>query len=187
MEDKRLLQLMRKDPAAGMEQLINQYAGLICAVVRAKLSSSFYVSSDIEECAADVFSEFYISLSKYDPEISSIKTYLCVLARNKATDIFRKYSKTSIGVSLDDEDSFIEAIDDISIESELEVVELRHEVLKNVKELGEPDTSIIIRKYYLGQSSKEIAESLGLSVSNIDTRTHRALNKLRELLGGVEK
>ena len=33
-------------------------------------------------------------------------------------------------------------------------------------------------------SSKEIAEALGLSVSNVDTKTHRAVGRLRERLKG---
>ena len=85
MEDNKLLRLLHKDPNAGMEQLMNQYTGLVYAVVKSKLDDSYYVSSDIEDCVADVFSKFYAELSDYDPKISSIKTYLCVIARNQAS------------------------------------------------------------------------------------------------------
>ena len=40
MEDKQLLRLLHKDPSAGMEQLMNQYAGLVYAVVKGKLAQS---------------------------------------------------------------------------------------------------------------------------------------------------
>ena len=180
MEDSKLLRLLHKDPSAGMEQLMNQYAGLVYAVVKGKLAESFYVSTDIEDCVADVFSEFYTDLSKYDPKISSIKSYLCVLARYHASDVCRKREKQRNDVSPDDENSFLQLADN----GELSEDELRREVLSAVKELGEPDTSIIIRKYYFGNSSKEIADALKLTVSNVDTRTHRALNKLRKLFGG---
>ena len=70
-----------------MEQLMNQYTGLVYAVVKSKLDDSHYVSSDIEDCVADVFSKFYAELSDYDPKISSIKTYLCVIARNQAINV----------------------------------------------------------------------------------------------------
>ena len=53
MEDTKLLRLLHKDPNAGMEQLMNQYAGLVYAVVRGRLADSLYVSSDIEDCVAD--------------------------------------------------------------------------------------------------------------------------------------
>ena len=168
MEDSKLLRLLHKDPSTGMEQLMNQYAGLVYAVVKGKLAESFCVSTDIEDCVADVFSEFYTELDKYDPKISSIKSYLCG------------------DVSLDDEDSLLQIADDFTVEGDLAEDELRREVLSAVKGLGEPDSSIIIRKYYFGESSKEIADVLKLTVSNVDTRTHRALNKLRKLFGGKE-
>ena len=43
MEDRKLLRLLHKDPSAGMEQLMNQYAGLIYAVDKGKLAESCYI------------------------------------------------------------------------------------------------------------------------------------------------
>ena len=186
MEDKRLLRLLHKDPNAGMEQLMNQYTGLVYAVVKCKLENSYYVSSDIEDCVADVFSKFYTELSDYDPTISSIKSYLCVIARNHAINVAKRRA-LSESISLDDEEFLLEIADDVTIDSELSEEELRCEVIKAVESLGEPDSSIIFRKYYYGESSEEIAKAVGLTVSNVDTRTHRALNKLRKMFGGNEK
>ncbi len=184
MEDSKLLQLLYKDPSAGMEQLMNQYAGLVYAVIKGKLSESYYISSDIEDCVADVFSEFYTELTKYDLNVSSIKSYLCVLARNHAIDVVRKRERQRGDVSINDEECLLQISDDITIDNEFAEEELRREVFSWVKALGEPDSSIIIRKYYLGQSSKEIADALKLTVSNVDTRTSRAISKLRKLYGG---
>ena len=58
-----------------MEQLMNQYTGLVYAVVKSKLDDSYYVSSDIEDCVADVFSKFYAELSDYDPKISNFEVF----------------------------------------------------------------------------------------------------------------
>ena len=77
--------------------------------------------------------------------------------------------------------------DDTFIESDLEDNELRCEVLCAIEELGEPDSSIIFRKYYYGESSKDIARAISMSVSTVDTRAHRALNKLRKKFGGNEE
>lgn len=186
MEDSKLLRLLHKDPSAGMEQLMNQYAGLVYAVVKGRLSDPFCVSSDIEDCVADVFSDFYIELDRYDPGMSSIKSYLCVLARYRATDIFRRREKQQGDISMDDEDCLLQFSDDLTSENQLDEEELRQEVWEAVRALGEPDAEILLRKYYLGESSKEIAKALRLTVSNVDIRTHRALNKLRSLFGGKE-
>ena len=169
-----------------MEQLLNQYTGLVYAVVKSKLENSYHVSSDIEDCVADVFSKFYTELSDYDPGVSSIKTYLCVIARNHAINVAKKRSVAE-SLTLDGEESLLQIADDVTIESELAEDALRCEVIKAVEALGEPDSSIIFRKYYYGESSREIAKAVGLTVSNVDTRTHRALNKLRKMFGGNEE
>lgn len=187
MEDSKLLGLLHKDPNAGMEQLMNQYTGLVYAVVKSKLADSYFVSSDLEDCVADVFSKFYTELSAYNPKKSSIKSYLCVLARNHAINVAKKRSLQQGTVSLDDEVSLLQIADDLLIDSKLAEDELRREVIRAVEALGKPDSGILFRKFYYGESSKEIAEKLGLTVSNVDTRTHRALNKLRKLFGGNEK
>ena len=57
MEDIKLLWLLHQNPSAGMEQLMNQYLGLVYAVVKGKLLDSVCPSSDVEDCVADVFSE----------------------------------------------------------------------------------------------------------------------------------
>ncbi len=184
VQDEKILKILQKNSSFGMELLINKYAGLVYTIVKNKLSNTYYNSSDIGDCVADIFSEFYLNIHKYDPKISSIKTYLCVLARNNAIDFLRKHKKHFSNISIDDESTFVEISDDITIESKLEARELHTEVFRAVNDLGEPDSSIIIRKFYLGQSSKEIASALNLTVSNVDTRTHRALKKLRSLFGG---
>ncbi len=186
MEDSKLLQLLQKDPNAGMERLMGQYTGLIYTVVREKLSACGCVSSDIEDCVADVFSEFYVGLERYDPNLSSIKSYLCVMARNHANDILRKRARQHQHFSQDDAQAMIQIPDEFCMESDLTERELRKEVLDAIKNLGEPDAGILISKYYFGLSSKEIARSLHLSAGNVDTRAHRALNKLKKLFGGRE-
>ena len=184
MDDDKLLRLLHKDPDAGMEQLMNQYTGLVYAIVKSKLTDSYYISSDIEDCVADVFSNFYTSLPSYDPAFSSIKAYLCIIARNHAINVSKKQSHHRQSISLDYEDSFSQIADEVMIDTEFAEDEVRRALIKAVEELGPPDSNIIFRKFYYGQSSKEIAEDMKMTVSNVDTRTHRALNKLRKMFGG---
>lgn len=182
MEDQKLLHLLREKPNEGLKLLINQYGGLLYAVVRARLTGHDHLSSDIEECVADTISSFYTDLDRYDPKISSIKTYLCVMARNRAVDLLRKnsYQKNTFeNECFDIQLSNSEAPDGI-----LEEKELRQAVFSAILSLQEPDSSILIRKFYLAESSKEIATALGLSVSTVDTRTHRAIQKLKKQFGG---
>ena len=141
--------------------------------------------ADVDSCAADTFSEFYIHLDRYDPSRCSVKTWLCVIAKNVSSNSCRKALKERPGLSADLSET-LDAADDFSLEGEFISKEERRDLIEAVNRLNEPDRQIIVRKYYLGQSTKQVAEKLGLTVSNVDTRTHRAVKKLKTLFGGAE-
>ncbi|MBD5130215.1 MAG: sigma-70 family RNA polymerase sigma factor [Ruminococcaceae bacterium] len=173
MRETELLNLLRGDPEKGLKALMAQYGGLVYAVVRRNLPSELG-SADAEACTADSFGDFYLELDKYDPSKGSIRAWLCVIARHNAIDLARR----NIPLPLDEE---IET-GSHSLENDLEERELRRAVLAEVKGLGDPDREILLRKFYLGEPSKVIAARLGMSVSNVDTRTSRAIEKLRKNL-----
>lgn len=173
MTDAQLLALLRKDPYRGMKALTERFSGLLYAAVGARLGGSSSGSAEIEDCVADTFSDFYLSLDTYDPDRCSLKTWLCVIARNKAVDICRKKRLELVPLDEETADAALSSDDGID----------RTEVLQAIKSLGEPDSAILMRKYYFGQRSKEIADALGMTVSNVDTRTHRAIEKLRKIFG----
>lgn len=179
MQDNKILAALRKNPNAGMKLLMDQYAGLVSAVVRSKMFIPPFTAEDVEDCVADTFIEFYSSLSKYDSEKCSIKAWLCMIARTNALDRVRRQYTSPVILPLDE-------FADHSGGTHQEEVHLQKEthgrLLDAVRALGQPDREIILRKFYLSQSSKEIAQRLGLTVSNVDTRTYRAIEKLRKAL-----
>lgn len=185
MQDEVVLDLIRKDPDDGMRELISRYSGLVYSIIRSKLRQAGLPQADVDACASDTFSEFYIHLDRYDPSRCSVKTWLCVIAKNVSCDAYRKALKERPGLSADIGEN-LDVPDDFSLEGEFISKQERQSLIEAVNRLSEPDRQIIVRKYYLGQSSKQIAEKLGLTVSNVDTRTHRAVKKLKTLFGGAE-
>lgn len=183
MLDDKLLRKLRRDPEGGMKQVIDQYAALVWAVVKGRLAVPPFCTADIEACVADTFSEFYCDLEKYDPAQSSLRAWLCVLARHNALDHLRRHYKEAGVLSLDEE-AAAQYADDTSLEGDFEDKAQRTALLEAIRALGDPDREILLRKYYLSQTSKEIADALHLTVSNVDTRAHRAIQKLRKQLGG---
>ena len=163
MGDQELLDVLRRTPERGMAALMERYAGLVYAVVKRRLPGDLFCPADVEGCAADTFSEFYLDLGKYDLRKGSIRSWLCVIARHNAQDLVRRRYREAGVIPLDRE---LEAADDGA-------------VLEAVRGLGEPDREIVLRKYYLGEPTREIAARLGLTASNVDTRAHRAVEKLR--------
>lgn len=185
MHDNELIKILRQDPNEGMKLLMRQYTGLICAIVRGKYAPfGLLAAEDTEECVSDVFCEFYKNLDKFDPARGSIKTLLCIIASHKALDLAKSRAAEADPLSMDDEDTFLQFANDFLVEESLVTSELKERLTQEINALGEPDREIIVRKFFFCEPSKNIAERLSLTVSNVDTRTHRALKKLREKLEG---
>lgn len=184
MQDDELMNILKTDPNAGMTLLLTQYAGLIYSVVKHKLAGPYFCDADIEHCVADTFSEFYCDLDKFQQSAGSIRAWLCVIARHNAFDRLRRYKKEAGTLSLDAEGITEPQDENFSVEEALITKEFKEELLREIKALGEPDSTILLRKYYLSESSKKVAERLNLTVSSVDTRAHRAIQKLRNLFGG---
>ena len=181
MKDRQLLEILKNDPERGMEKLIARDGGIVTAAVKSRLFSGAFCESDVEDCVADTFSEFYCSLSKLDPKKGSVRAWLCLIARRNATDRLRQYYQEKGTAPLDDTKT--QFPDNFSLEIDFEDRMQRARVLEAIKALGEPDRSILVRKYYFAQSSKQIAAALHLTISNVDTRAHRAIQKLKKELG----
>ena len=181
MGDRELLQLLREVPERGVRQLMEQYAGLVYSIVSGR-AGSVASPQDVEECVSDVFFEVYQKRESIDPEKGTLRAFLSVVARQRAVNLFRRKEK-ELRHTADGEGSEAEAGSGDSEEAAM-AAEDRRQLLAAVKSLGEPDSSIVIRRYYFGQRSKEIAADLGLTPGAVDTRLSRAMGKLREMMGG---
>jgi len=160
-----------------IEKIMDTYMAFVYTIVNEKLSQ--FSRQDVEECVSDVFYEVYRTRNSIDLQRGSLKSYIAVLSKRKAIDTFRKLCKHSGNVSINEHE--LELIcDDNSPD-----YETRETLIKEVKALGEPDSQIIIGKYYLGQSAKSLAKALGLKPNTVNKRASRALLKLKEALGGA--
>lgn len=179
MPDGELIELIKSDPDKGLKILMDEYMGLLCTIVRDKLGT-VCDEFEMESCVSDIFVDFYNNIDRYTTDKGSIKTFICVIAKRKAIDIFRKKAKDFGNVSIDSDEVFLDIADKTNVEKEYLSKELKHHLIAAVKSLGEPDSEIIIRKYYFGETTKQISNRLSMTISAIDTRASRALKRLRE-------
>lgn len=182
MFDSGLLKLINENPEKGMSALMEQFTPLVYTVVKNKISS-VCSDEDIEETVSDVFIAFYNQRSSVDLSKGSLSAYLMTIAKRRAVDKFRSCCKP-YEVSIDDDDCFIEIPDSFNLETNAERNLLYKRLIEEIKALGEPDSTIIFRKYYLGESSVKIADYTGLTADNVRKRLSRALKKVELKLKG---
>jgi RNA polymerase sigma-70 factor (ECF subfamily) len=168
--------LLRRDPERALDQMLRAYTGLVYHAAAAVLGRSSH--EEIEECVSDAFLVIYKSRERLDFSQGSVKAYLCATARNLAINRLKKQAGANM-VSLDEAAPSNEETDSAAIRN-LEAEELINSVLA----LGEPDSRIILYRYYFDLPSKEIAKLLGLKQNTIDQRMRRALKKLNRLSKG---
>lgn len=181
--DEELLRLLQHQPEQGLQKLMDQYMGLVYAIVCGKLAAAG--REDIEETVSDVFYEFYQNRHSLDLSRGSIKACLAVIAKRRAIDRYRKLARAA-ACSLPIEQAEKRAgAETETPEAAAAAREQRELLLREIAALGWPDSEIFIRKYYLGQNSKAIAAALRLKVNTVDKKISRGLGKLRQALGGV--
>lgn len=175
MDDTELIEKLKNDPEEGVRELVRLYGGLLEAVVR----GAGLEGADAQAVAADTVSEFWLGLDGFDPKRGTVRGYLASMARHNALDFLRARRPS-------------EPLDEASPdpqpgpEERAQEAQRRREVLEAVKSLGEPDREIVVRKYYLAQSSARIGRALGVTADNVDVRAHRAVKKLKKQLGEEE-
>ncbi|AGX44708.1 sigma-70 family RNA polymerase sigma factor [Clostridium saccharobutylicum] len=182
ISDIQLLELLYSKPEQGLKVMMDNYMSLIYTIIFNKLSG-LYSKEDIEECVSDVFFEVFHYKNRIDLEKGSIKSFLAVIAKRKAIDMYRK-NKNNIHVPIDDTAEVLYTSADDVVDSILSK-ESNSELINAIKSLGEPDSEIIIRRYYFNQSSKDISQNVGLKVNTIDKKMSRGIQKLKKVLGGI--
>lgn len=186
MTDQEMLELMQNNPVEGFEMIIGKYTGLLYSIAYSKLST-VSTRQDIEECVSDVFAMFYRQRAEVDLSRGSIKAYLMILAKRTAIKQFKRAcSNSGRFTSVDDETLSAELL--IAAEDTTAPIiekETRTTIIRAVKSLDEPDSTIVLRKYYLGETAREIAQRVNLSQNAVEKRIARSLQKLKTILGGV--
>lgn len=182
ISDIELLSLLHNRPEAGLKVMMDNYMALIYTIVFNKLSG-IYSKEDIEECVSDVFFEVFHYKNRIDLEKGSIKAFLAIIAKRKAIDMYRK-NKNNSHIPIDDvSQELFSVVDDVA--DSILLKESNSVLIDAIKSLGEPDSEIIIRKFYLYQSSKDISKDIGLKVNTIDKKVSRCMQKLKKVLGGI--
>ena len=171
MNDKQLVQLLCDDPQEGLKQAVRVYSAYVYRIALSKLCD-VCTKEDIEEAVSDVFMSFYTYAVKEGKALRSVAGPLSVIAKRRCTDIFRARSKQESTLPLEYAEDY--PSEDIYAEPSV--------LLEAIKQLGQPDSEIFLRRYYLGQSSKDIAKALGMKPNTVTKRITRGLEKLRAIV-----
>lgn len=169
MSNEVLLKLLIEQPEEGISVLIEQYGGYVHTIVHNKLQD-IAAKEDIDETVSDVFVMLWKWVKEHPQTDVNLRAMLAVMAKRHAINRFHALKKQAQCDSLDE--MFVQP-QDVSATDESVIL------METVKSLGHPDSEIILRRYYFGQTSREIGDALGLKTNTVDQKLSRGLKKLR--------
>jgi len=127
-----------------------------------------------EDVTAIAFERAYRNRSRFDPSRGSPRAWLFAIARNAALDELRRRGRQAT-LATDPADP--EAGGEVH---PTEQSERRLLVASALKDLSGRERELVALKFFAGLSNAEIARVLGITESNVGTRLHRVLDKMRE-------
>ena len=176
--EQELRDAVRRSREQGYRELFEQYSGYVYAVIWYRIRS-FGTHEDAEEAVSDVFSRLFRNFDKI--EEGKLHNYICTITVNIATDTIRRLSSRPELLS-DEEHEWQEAVSPEDVERDCELSEMRQILLDNIRNLGEPDTTIMMMICFYGRSTEETAKKVGLSAMAVRKRLSRIRKKLKKLL-----
>ncbi len=161
-----------------LEKIIDKYSRLLWSI-STKILYGIGNEQDAEECVADVFIDLWKDPDSFDSNRGNLKNWLCMKAKSKSIDRFRRLtahmteelSPEQISGILDPSDELIRRED---------LQELRENILCLEDEAKE----VIVRRFFLDQRSSQISKAMGIPIRRVENVIYRTKLKLRNELGG---
>ena len=127
-----------------------------------------------EDLTSHTFEKAWVARHRYRRDLASFTTWLMTIARNLATDHFRRRR----------DDAPLEAAEHVAAEQagpdeRLSQREDFARLSRLLNELPERDRELISLKYGAGLTNRAIARQVRLSETNVGSILHRAVRKLR--------
>lgn len=127
-----------------------------------------------EDVTAQAFERAYRKRAGFRPGRGTARAWLFGIARNAALDELRRRARTAPATAEPADDSVLLPDD------EAEAGARRLAVRAALESLRPRERELVALKFFGGLSNAELAGVLGTSETNVGTRLHRAIHKLRE-------
>lgn len=185
MDDSLAIQKMKKGDISGLEILINRYQ------VRAFRTAVLILHDDAlaENVVQDTFLRIYQRIHYFD-EKKSFESYLLRSTANAAINVAEKESRQI----LFDEGSEPEILEQLlnkasTTEDQVEYAQMKQEIFAALARLKPRERMVIIERYYLEMSEKEMAVKHSIAPGTIKWLLNGARHQLRKFISlvGEEK
>ncbi|WP_412560081.1 RNA polymerase sigma factor [Winogradskyella sp. MIT101101] len=138
--------------------------------------------NDAEDITIQTFSKAFDKIDTYNEDYK-FKTWLITISKNIHIDLVRKQNRTIRNTSKDDEDHYLEIIDDSPTPEDKIITEQNlAKLLRDIKKLKPHYQEVINLRYFQELSYKEISEDLNEPINNVKIKLLRAKKLLAAII-----
>lgn len=155
---------------SAMTEMYRRYAGAVTTVARSGLWSDDLVADAVQQ----TFVKAWQSRDTYDPG-RPFAPWLYAIARRTVIDLVRRERRRQHPTPADD------AV--VTLPVEMSDVWEKFEVRAALDQLSSEERDVLRLVYFEGRTHSDVAQVLGIPLGTVKSRSHRAHQRLSELLG----
>lgn len=179
MEDQEMIALLFQREESALVQLERKY-GVLCRDIARHILPD---SRDVEECISDGWLRIWNAIPPQRP--ISLPAFLCRIVRNLALDRYTYNTaaqrSTALTEAFEELDPFLEDAGQ-SPESFAEQSDFRIFLNGFLRSLSKDNRVYFVRRYWYGESVREIADGCNVSEQTVKSSLHRTRLRLKNAM-----
>ena len=179
MNDKPAIQRLKKGDISGLDELVLAYQ-------TKAIRTAFLITHD-NSLAEDVVQETFLRIYqriRYFDETRPFEPYLLRSVVHTALNLVKKTHK-EIPLSEEIDPGLVEDLihKASNIEDQIEYIQLKQEIFAAMAKLSPRERAVIVERYYLGMSEKEMADQHTVAPGTVKWLLSTARHQMRTFLG----
>ena len=183
LTEKDIVEAVRRGRREGQTEMVGRYAQRIFAMIVKQVPDVM----DAQELTQDTLMRAFSHIDSYDPQRSSLSTWLCRIAYRLTLDFLKRNSP--LIVPLEDTGVGQKDISDEELEAELSTgrEERIEQLMQMVDDLPADERMLLTLYYFEDRSLTEIAYIMGVEAGVLANRLYRTRKKLYKKLKDEER
>lgn len=178
MDEQQAIQRLKDNDIGGLEFLVMSYQ------VKA-VRTAYLITRDVglaEDVVQDSFLQAYRSIHGFD-EARPFEPWFMRSVVNASVKLMQKSARQIQVGDEADESFFAELAERVeSVEVQVESIEVQNQIWDAMQKLSPRQRAVIVQKYFLEMSEREMAEESGSAVGTVKWMLNAARERLRGLL-----
>ena len=178
--DEGLMRRVKLGEVAAFEAIVDRHKGSVYGLCFSMLRSR----EDAEEASQDTFLKLFRSRHLFD-DTRPLQPWLLRIAGNTSRDLIRRRMTNQVGVRGADSELMMKLVEDPRSVRSQERAATRQAVRHAIDQMNVRFREPLVLRYLNGLTNVEIAQTLGISLSNVKIRLARAKDVLSSRLSEV--